>query len=73
MALKKKWYVRFIPGGTRESTKVVTSERSPMIRSFALDNISGIEQSGWRGWVEDEAGHRIYETAAEKRSKDKFA
>ena len=36
------------------------------MRSEALEAISHIDNHGWRGWVEDDAGNRIYETATEK-------
>jgi len=38
-----------------------------MMRRKALEKISMIEKHDWRGWVEDDAGTRIYETEAEKR------
>lgn len=38
-----------------------------MTRSLALDAMGIIENNGWRGWVEDADGQRIYETAVEKQ------
>jgi len=38
-----------------------------MMRGEALEAIGHIDNKGWRGWVEDGSGNRIYETATEKR------
>lgn len=73
MATHKKWYVRYVVGNPDIITKVTTEAESPMLRSKALEKISMIDDHDWRGWVEDDAGHRIYETAAEKLFKDKSA
>ena len=73
MATYKKWNVRYVVGNPDIFTKVTTEAGSPMIRSKALGKISMVENHGWRGWVENDAGHRIYETAAEKRFTDKSA
>lgn len=67
MASRKKWYVRFIAGNPEIFSDVKTEPRSPMMRGEALEAIGHIDNNGWRGWVEDEAGNRIYETAVEKR------
>ncbi|WP_136631138.1 hypothetical protein [Marinobacter salsuginis] len=67
MASRKKWYVRFIAGNPEIFSDVKTEPRSPMMRSEALEAIGHIDNNGWRGWVEDESGNRIYETATEKR------
>lgn len=73
MATHKKWNVRYVVGNPDIFTKVTTEADSPMLRSKALEKIDIIEGHGWRGWVEDDAGHRIYETTAEKRFTDKSA
>jgi len=38
-----------------------------MLRSRALESVTVIENNGWRGWVEDAEGRRIYETEVEKQ------
>jgi hypothetical protein len=69
MATNKRWNVKFVAGNPDIFTKVRTEPDSPMMRSKALEKISVIESHDWRGWVEDDAGNRIYETTAEKRFK----
>jgi hypothetical protein len=70
MASKKKWYVRFIAGNPEIFSDIKTEPRSPMMRSEALEAIGHIDNHGWRGWVEDEAGNRIFETSREKDFKN---
>ena len=67
MVSKKKWFVRFIAGNPKMCRTVITSANSPMIRSHAVENATVIDQNGWRGWVEDEEGRRIFETTAEQQ------
>ena len=67
MAKSKKWNVRYVVGNPDIFTKITTEAESLMLRSKALEKIGVIEGHDWRGWVEDDAGNRIYETAAEKR------
>lgn len=66
MRSNKKWYVRFVAGNPEIFNKVRTEPSSPMMRSKALETVSVIESHDWRGWIEDDAGNRIYETNAEK-------
>jgi len=44
-----------------------------MTRSLAFEAIGIVENNSWRGWVEDTAGKRIYETAVEKQFSDSHA
>ena len=67
MATNKKWIVKFVAGNPEIFSKVRTDPSSPMTRSLALDAIGIVENHGWRGWVEDTDGQRIYETTVEKQ------
>jgi hypothetical protein len=67
MASNKKWFTKFIVGNPNIFSQVRTDPDSPMLRSRALESVTVIENNGWRGWVEDAEGRRIYETEVEKQ------
>ncbi len=71
MTTKKKWIVRFVAGNPEIFSKVLTESGSPMMRNQAMTTVAIFESRGWRGWVEDTEGNRIYETSAEKHFKPK--
>lgn len=66
MSTRMKWTVKFIAGNPEIFSAVRTVPESPMRRGQALETVSVFERRDWRGWVEDAAGNRIYETTAEQ-------
>lgn len=64
---KKIWSVHFVAGNPAIMKKVRTTTESPMLRSKALEAAQVIANNGWRVWVSDDAGERIFESDTEKK------
>ena len=66
---QKIWNLKYVVGNPAMFSRITSCSDNPMRRAEALAAAETVEKNGgsWRVWVErEEAGERIFESAAEK-------